>query len=100
MISRRRGWCPGVVAPHDGMVTAIDNLLIAQVARLAGAPKVRNAGVELVSKLGTKVKAGDTLYEVHADFTSDMVFAKQLCERSSGYTLGEAADFPHAYLEF
>ena len=89
-----------VVAPHDGMVTAIDNLLIAQVARLAGAPKVRNAGVELVTKLGTMVKAGDTLYEVHADIDSDMMFAKQLCERSSGFVLGETADFPHAYLEF
>ncbi len=89
-----------VVAPHDGMVTAIDNLQIAQVARLAGAPKVRNAGVELVCKLGTMVKAGDTLYEVHADITSDMLFAKQLCQKRSGFTIGEAADLPHAYLEF
>ncbi len=89
-----------VVAPHDGMVTAIDNLLIAQVARLAGAPKVRNAGVELVCKLGARVKAGDTLYEVHADFASDLMFAKQLCAKRSGYTLGEPTDFAHAYLEF
>lgn len=89
-----------VLAPHDGMVTAIDNLLIAQVARLAGAPKVRNAGVELVRKLGAMVKAGDTLYAVHADFASDLMFAKQLCEKSSGYTIGEPTDFPHAYLEF
>lgn len=89
-----------VVAQRDGMVTAIDNLLIAQVARLAGAPKVRSAGVELICKLGAMVKAGETLYEVHAEFASDLMFAKQLCEKRNGYTLGEPTDFPHGYLEF
>ena len=41
-----------VAAPRDGVVTAIDNLRLARIARLAGAPKVAGAGVDLLHRLG------------------------------------------------
>lgn len=89
-----------VTAPQDGMVTGIDNLHLARIARLAGAPKVQGAGVDLLHKLGDTVKAGDTLYRVHAAFPTDLGFARQACERTSGFMLGSPADLTDLHVEF
>ncbi len=53
--------CHEVVADCDGVVTSIDNFQMAKIARLAGAPKVKKAGVDLLKKLGNPVKKGETL---------------------------------------
>ena len=89
-----------VHAAKAGVVTDIDNLQVARIARLAGAPKVAGAGIDLFRKLGDAVAAGDLLYRVHASFQSDLGFARQACARFNGYTLGEAADVPHVFVEF
>lgn len=89
-----------VCAPADGVVTNIDNLQVARIARLAGAPKVAGAGIDLFQKLGDTVKAGDLLYRVHASFPSDLGFAHQASEKFSGYTLGKASEVPHVFVEF
>jgi len=89
-----------VTAPQAGVITGIDNLQIAQIARLAGAPKVKGAGLDLCAKLGDAVAAGDVLYRVHAGFPADLEFARQATARSSGLCLGDAADVPHVFVEF
>ncbi|MCW5652230.1 thymidine phosphorylase family protein [Hydrogenophaga sp.] len=89
-----------VRAPVAGVVTGIDNLQIAQVARLAGAPKVPGAGVDLQVRLGETVAAGGVLYRVHANYPADMAFARQASERLSGITLGTSAQVPHVFVEF
>ncbi len=89
-----------VTAPADGVVTGIDNLQIARIARLAGAPKVASAGVDLFHKLGDAVQAGQPLYRVYADFPADLEFARQATQRSNAYTLGTAAQLPHVFVEF
>ncbi|MDX5362918.1 MAG: thymidine phosphorylase family protein [Pseudazoarcus pumilus] len=87
-------------ASRGGTVTGIDNLQIARIAGLAGAPKVKGAGVELVRKLGDAVHKGDLLYRVHAGFAADLSFARQACERDNGYTLGAADEVQHLFVEF
>lgn len=89
-----------VTASCDGFVTGINNLQIARIAGLAGAPKVQGAGVELVRKLGDPVRKGELLYRVHAGFAADLSFARQACERDNGYTLGEADQVQHLFVEF
>ncbi|MBU3738035.1 MAG: thymidine phosphorylase, partial [Rhodoferax sp.] len=89
-----------VCAPADGVVTGIDNLQIARIARLAGAPKVAGAGVDLLVKLGAAVQAGQTLYRVHAVFSSDLEFARQASLRSNGYAFGTRDEVPHVFVEF
>jgi thymidine phosphorylase len=89
-----------VCAPTDGVVIGIDNLQIARIARMAGAPKVQSAGVDLLHKLGDNVAQGEPLYRVHAAFQSDLEFASQLCQKSTGYTLGLAQEVPHVFVEF
>jgi thymidine phosphorylase len=82
------------------VVAGIDNVQIARIARLAGAPKVPGAGLDLLRKLGHAVAAGDLLYRVHADFPADLEFARQACERASGFTIGGADAQPHVFVEF
>lgn len=89
-----------VCAPRSGVVTGIDNFQIARIARLAGAPKVPQAGVDLLHKLGEQVAAGAPLYRVHASYPADLEFARQASSRSSGYTIGAADEVPQAFVEF
>ena len=89
-----------VLAPTDGVVTNIDNLQLARIAGLAGAPKVNNAGVDLLCKLGDAVHANAVLYRVYASFAADLEFARQACRKSSGYTVGNASEVPHVFVEF
>ncbi len=87
-----------VSAPLAGHVTGIDNLQLARIARLAGAPLDQGAGVELLKKLGDAVAQGEPLYRVHAEFPADFRFARELSDQDSGYRIGAAAadhgDFP------
>lgn len=76
-----------VCAPRDGIVRAIDNLQLAQVARLAGAPQVPGAGVDLLCKVGDPVLQGVPLYRIHAQYPADLNFARERSTRDSGYTV-------------
>ena len=89
-----------IVASESGVVTGIDNLQVARIARLAGAPKVIGAGVDLFRKLGDAVSSGDVLYRVHGGFQSDLDFSRQACAKSTGYTIGQAYEVPHVFVEF
>lgn len=79
------------VADHTHVVEAgcagrfiqIDNRRIAKVAKLAGAPDDRAAGVELHVRLGEDVMNGQPLYTIHADSPGQL-----------GYALGYATANP------
>ncbi len=79
-----------VVADRDGIVTAIDNLQIAHIARLAGAPMDKSAGIYLHRKLGQPVREGEALYTIHAGFNAEFEFAINAASRDPGFTLGPA----------
>jgi thymidine phosphorylase len=89
-----------VCARGSGVVSGIDNLQLARIARFAGAPKVQEAGVDLLRKLGDEVQDGEVLYRVHASYPADLEFARQACARHSGYQIGRAEDLPQVYVEF
>jgi thymidine phosphorylase len=87
-VSRELGRLRSTVdAERDGSVTAIDNLQMARIARLAGAPMDQGAGVDLFKKLGDEVKKGEPLYAIHAEFDADFAFAKEAAAKSNGYTV-------------
>lgn len=88
-----------VTATSDGVVCGIDNLQLAKIASYAGAPKVREAGVDLMRKLGEPVRQGEVLYRVHASFPADLEFARAACAKSSAYQIGPAQDVPHMFVE-
>ncbi len=76
-----------VCAAHGGAVTAIDCHLIARIARLAGAPMEKGAGIDLLHKVGDQLTAGQPLYRIHATSQTGLGFACELAGESSGYTV-------------
>jgi thymidine phosphorylase len=76
-----------VAAPGDGVVTGIDCFRLARIARLAGAPMDKGAGIELFRKIGDQVRRGEALYRIYACFPADFRFATELAAEDHGYTL-------------
>ncbi len=89
-----------VCAVQDGVVTHIDNYILAKVARLAGAPIDKGAGVDMLKKLGDEVAKGEVLYRVHAEYRADYQFARSLTDQKSGYRIGTADEVSKTYMEF
>jgi len=87
-------------SPADGLVVDINNLQLARIARFAGAPMDKGAGVDLFKKLGDKVEQGEPLYRIHAQYPADFNFALALSEQDSGYLIGEENQIPEAFVEF
>lgn len=69
--AERRPW----LAPASGRVAAVDNRALARVAKLAGAPAQKSAGVDLLVKLGERVTAGQPLFAVHAETQAEIDYA-------------------------
>lgn len=57
-----------------GVVAVIDNRRISWLAKLAGAPNSKAAGVDLHVKLGWKVKKGDVLFTIHAESPGELEY--------------------------
>lgn len=76
-----------VFATNAGVVRGIDCLRIARIARVAGAPMFKGAGVDLVCKTGDTVRRGDPLYRIHAALDSDLGFAADLAAEDPGYAI-------------
>jgi thymidine phosphorylase len=76
-----------VVALHAGTVVAIDCARIGRIARLAGAPISKGAGIDLLKKVGDPVKAGEPLYRIHAVVDTDFMFAAEMAYDASGYDI-------------
>ncbi len=87
-------------APEAGTVIAIDNYQMARIARLAGAPMDKGAGVDLLKKLGDPVEAGEPLYRIHARFPADFRFAAALARQDHGYRIGASDELPALFAEF
>lgn len=75
------------VSPAAGTVQAIDCLRLARIARLAGAPIAKGAGIDLLKKCGQSVRAGEPLYRVHATLGTDLAFARAHAEAGNGYRI-------------
>ena len=88
-----------VVADKPGHVVLIDNFKISRIARLAGAPMDKGAGVQLVKKLGDAVEKGSVLYRIYAEFPADFNFATSLANADSGYQIGSKDKVPTTYME-
>jgi len=72
-----------------GSVLWINNGAIAQIARAAGAPKDKGAGVLLNVKIGDLVRAGDVLMEIYAEKSYKLELAEKLVNELSPIGVGD-----------
>lgn len=64
-----------MVALRAGRVANINNRKLAQLAKLAGAPRVAVAGLLMEVKLGSPVQKGEPLMQVHAETGGELAYA-------------------------
>jgi thymidine phosphorylase len=64
-----------LLSQQPGRIRAVDNRKIARLAKLAGAPDDKAAGVELHAMLGDSVSVGQPLCTVHADAPGQLAYA-------------------------
>lgn len=77
-----------VLSPADGVVAAVDCFRIAQLARLAGAPLDRGAGLDLLKRVGDRVEAGEPLYRIYSAGQSHFDFVVEAAAELNGFALG------------
>ena len=73
-----------LLAERAGRVEEIDNRRLAKLAKLAGAPDDKAAGVELHVKLGSSVSAGQPLCTVHAESPGELAYALHYASANPG----------------
>ena len=56
-------------------VKKIDNRKLAKIAKLAGAPGNKAAGLDFLAPVGTKIKKGQKLYVIHAESKGELGYA-------------------------
>ena len=73
-----------LLAERTGRICEIDNRKIARLAKLAGAPEAKAAGIELHVKLGSTVSAGEPLCTLHAEAPGELAYALQYAAANPG----------------
>jgi thymidine phosphorylase len=79
-----------VPAPRDGVVEAIDCLRLNRLARIAGAPIDKGAGIKVFKKIGDPVEEGEPLYRIYAFDEAEFALALAGAKFDAGYAI--AAD--------
>ncbi len=64
-----------VLATASGVVGGVDNRRLANIAKLAGAPRSAAAGIDCRLRIGDKVVAGEPLLQVHAQSPGELEYA-------------------------
>ena len=67
-----------VVSDRPGFVRRISNKAVVAVAKAAGAPSDKGAGVVIHKKLGAKVSAGEAIMTVYADREDKLLHAMEI----------------------
>lgn len=76
-----------VTSPADGYVSRIFNSSINAIARAAGSPRYKGAGVRLYAKMGYAVKKGDPVVEIYAERESNLKEAVAVASRKPPFLI-------------
>lgn len=80
---------------QSGTVDRIDGWRIAEIARQAGAPREKGAGIDLLRQVGDTVAHGDALFTIHAGGEAELETAAALTRDDNGFHV-ELLALPHA----
>lgn len=80
-----------VTSEKNGIITAIDNRKLATIAKLAGAPTDKAAGIELHVNVDSKVVVGQPLFAIHAESKGALDYA--LSSISSAHDIVRVDEF-------
>ncbi len=78
-----------IKSENSGTVLWTDNQLLIQIARAAGAPKDRKAGIVIHKKIGQRVKKGESIITVFSERTSKLGSAERILNEFAPLRVGD-----------
>lgn len=79
-----------LTAAHAGRVVHINNRKLSRLAKLAGAPEAKAAGLRMAVRLGDEIDRGQPLLHVHAETTGELAYALDYLARAGDIVEVEA----------
>ena len=76
-----------VRSPSDGVIRSIDCLRLNRLARTAGAPLDKGAGIKVFKKIGDYVEKGEALYRIFSFDQSEYDLAVGATKENTGYVV-------------
>jgi len=76
-----------VLSAKSGKVSFIDNHLVSRIARIAGAPIDKGAGIYLYRHLNDKVKRGEKLFTIYAESKRELEYAKDVAKQNKVFVV-------------
>lgn len=78
-----------VRSKKTGQVLWMDNVTLIELARAAGAPKDKGAGITFSKKLGDRVRQGEGIFTIYAEKQRKLSRALEILSRSEPFGIGE-----------
>ena len=75
------------IAKRSGKLKNIDNMIIAKISRVAGAPKDREAGIYLYKHEREKVKKGEKIFTIYSKSATKLKYAKEILKEFDGIVI-------------
>ncbi|MFW9826840.1 MAG: AMP phosphorylase [Candidatus Thorarchaeota archaeon] len=68
----------------EGYIVDVNNLIINQIAKTAGCPSSKTAGIEIIKKQGAKIKEGETVFRIYSHSESKLRKAEKIYNATGG----------------
>src|SRR5699024_3052712 len=78
-------------ASHAGRVVQINNRKLSRLAKLAGAPEAKAAGLHMEVRLGDEVDRGQPLLHLHAETSGELAYALEYARQAGDMIEVEAS---------
>jgi AMP phosphorylase len=78
-----------ITSDKQGLVLWINNMSLVEIARAAGAPKDKGAGIHIYKKLGDRVSMGEKLFTVYAEKSRKLERVREKVEEGKSMGVGE-----------
>ncbi|MDP3765284.1 MAG: AMP phosphorylase [Nanoarchaeota archaeon] len=76
-----------ILSTKSGRISGIDNMFISRIARIAGAPTDKGAGIYLYRHVGDRVKKGEKLFTIYAESRHELEYAKDVAKSSKVFVV-------------
>lgn len=76
-----------ITAESDGVIEAIDCLRLNRLARIAGAPIDKGAGIAVFKKIGDRVESGEPIYRIYSCERSEFDLVVAAAKSDAGYLI-------------
>ena len=77
-----------VKSSRKGVIKGISNTIVSRIARVAGAPVNKGAGIYLCKDVGSSVKKGEELFTIYSESKQKLCYAKDVLKEENPFVVG------------